>query len=250
MLSRGLLSPSLLHGVVRLLPKVPGVPTASQLRSIILLNKYNKFLTKMIVVRLLPLLPTVPRAQLCSVRGCSFQPDRLQNLFATVSYLLSLDFFHACDRMSVNCEYRILETWALVLSSEAGWQCSTGEPRLLSSSTSHQLGHPLLYPPGGPMAGGSRLALHLAYWLGISLQGRLPVTLSSGLMAVGDPPVQYAHLLSLPQEVFSLDCVDTRRLPEVKSVAIYKELPSASPLPLLWWNVSGLTWLGRASGQG
>ena len=98
------------------------------------------------------------------------------------------------------------------------------------------------------LAAVGRLAFHLAYWLGISLQGLLPVMPSAGLMVVGYPPVQYAHLLSLLHEVFSVDCVDTRRLPEVKSVATYRELPS--PLPLLWWNVSGLTWLGRASGPG
>jgi hypothetical protein len=38
MLNRGLLSPSLRIGVVRLLHKVPGVPMASQLRPITLLN--------------------------------------------------------------------------------------------------------------------------------------------------------------------------------------------------------------------
>ncbi len=68
MLNGGLLSPSLRHGVVRLLPKVPGVPMALQLRLITLLNTDYKLLTKMMVACLLPLLPSVLKAtQLCSV---------------------------------------------------------------------------------------------------------------------------------------------------------------------------------------
>jgi hypothetical protein len=59
MLNRGLLAPSLRLGVVRLLPKVPGVPMASQLGPIILLNTDYKLLTKMFVARLLPLLPSI-----------------------------------------------------------------------------------------------------------------------------------------------------------------------------------------------
>jgi hypothetical protein len=67
-LARGLLPASLRHGVVRLLPKVPGVPTASQLRPITLLGTGYKLLTKMFVSRLIPLLPSVLKAsQLCSV---------------------------------------------------------------------------------------------------------------------------------------------------------------------------------------
>jgi hypothetical protein len=72
MLNGSLLAPSLRLGVVRLLPKVPGVPMASQLRPITLLNTDYKLLTKMIVARLLPLLPSVLQAtQLCSIRGRS-----------------------------------------------------------------------------------------------------------------------------------------------------------------------------------
>jgi hypothetical protein len=61
-LNLGLLSPSLRLGVVRLLPMVPGVPTASQLRPITLFNTVYKLLTKMFVARLLPLLPSVLQA--------------------------------------------------------------------------------------------------------------------------------------------------------------------------------------------
>ncbi len=69
MLNGGLLSPSLWHGVVRLLPKVPGVTMSSQLRPITHLDTDYKLLTKMMVARLLTLLPSVLKAtQLCSVR--------------------------------------------------------------------------------------------------------------------------------------------------------------------------------------
>jgi hypothetical protein len=77
------------------------------------------------------------------------------------------------------------------------------------------------------LASGGRPALHLAYWLGISLQGLLPVVAFAGLMVEGDPPVQYAGLLNLLPEVFSLDCVDTGRLQEVKSAAIYSSWSGA-----------------------
>jgi hypothetical protein len=41
----------------------------------------------------------------------------------------------------------------------------------------------------------------LAYWLGISLLGPFPVLTSAGLRLEGDPPTQYAELLSLLREV-------------------------------------------------
>jgi hypothetical protein len=47
---------------------------------------------------------------------------------------------------------------------------------------------------------------------------------SAGLRVDVDPPVQYAGLLTLLREVFSLVCVVTERLQEAKSAAIYKEL--------------------------
>jgi hypothetical protein len=59
MLRDGLLTPSFCRGVVRLLPKVAGTPTAAQLRPITLLNTDYKLLTKMFVARLLPILPDV-----------------------------------------------------------------------------------------------------------------------------------------------------------------------------------------------
>jgi hypothetical protein len=69
--------------------------------------------------------------------------------------------------------------------------------------------------------------------MGISLQGLLPVVASAGLMWEGDPPVQDAGLLTLLREVFFLDYVDTGRLQEVKSAAIYKEFTLTPPTPLV-----------------
>ncbi len=76
-------------------------------------------------------------------------------------------------------------------------------------------------------------ALHLAFWLGISLQDLLPVLASIGLKVEGDPPAQYADLLSLLREVFTLSCVDTANLQLATSAAINKELTCTFPTPLV-----------------
>ena len=129
MLNNGLLSPSLRHGYVRLLPKVPGVPMASQLRPITLLNTDYKLLTKMMVARLLPLLPSVLKAtQLCSVQGHSIYDGPASILSAAdflqrhqrPGYLLSLDFFHAYDRMSMDWVDSVLEAMGFGLVFR-GW---------------------------------------------------------------------------------------------------------------------------------
>jgi hypothetical protein len=57
MLTADLLPPSFCRGVVRLIPKVPGTPTAAQFCPITLLGTDYKLLTKMFVGRLLPVLP-------------------------------------------------------------------------------------------------------------------------------------------------------------------------------------------------
>jgi len=110
MLEGGLLAASMRRGVVRLLPKVPGTPTAAQLRPITLLCTDYKLLTKMMVGRLLPLLPEVVVSnQLCSVRGRSVFEGPAAVLSASAflqhhhrpGFLLSLDFFHAYDRVSM-----------------------------------------------------------------------------------------------------------------------------------------------------
>ncbi len=118
MLEAGLLQPSLRKGVVRLLPKVGGTPTASQLRPITLLVVDYKLLTKIFVNRLLPVLPQVLRAtQLCSVRGRSIFSGAASILsaiehlhrFNQPGFLLSLDFFHAYDRVCLEWVDRVLE---------------------------------------------------------------------------------------------------------------------------------------------
>jgi hypothetical protein len=70
MLERGQLSPYLCQGVIFLLPNVKGMPTALQLRPIMLLNTDYKHLTKVFVKRLLTVLPSVLcRGPLCSIKG-------------------------------------------------------------------------------------------------------------------------------------------------------------------------------------
>jgi hypothetical protein len=121
MLSSGLLSVSLRRGVVRLLPKVPTVPSVVQLRPITLLSVLSveyKILTKMLVARLLHVLPSVLRAtQLCSVRGRSIFDGAAAILLAAEylhrrgvpGFLLSLDFYHGYDRVSLPWLDRVLE---------------------------------------------------------------------------------------------------------------------------------------------
>jgi hypothetical protein len=50
-------------------------------------------------------------------------------------------------------------------------------------------------------------------------------------MLPGQPPAQYASLLDLLREVFSLDCITTANLQEAKSAKIYKELTATLPTP-------------------
>ena len=117
MLEQGRLTPSLRQGVVRLIPKVAGVPTAAQFRPITLLACDYKLLTKMFVNRLLVVLPTIlVTGQLCSVRGRSIHDGILQ-LSSVVEalrrrrrpgFLLNLDLFHAYDRVCLSYVDRVL----------------------------------------------------------------------------------------------------------------------------------------------
>ncbi len=110
MLAEGLLPASFCQGLVRLIPKVRGVPTASQLRLITLPGTDYKLLTKILVAWLLPLLPSVLRsAQLYSIRGRSLFDVNI-SVLSSVEFLhrhhrpgvlLSLDFFHPYDRVSL-----------------------------------------------------------------------------------------------------------------------------------------------------
>ena len=129
MLAEGILTASLRQGVVRLLPKVAGVPMASQLRPITLLGTDYKLLTKILVARLIPVLPSVLRStQLCSVRGRSIFDGPASILSSAEylhrhqkpGYLMSLDFFHAYDRVSLPWVDKVWRPWALEPFSEAG----------------------------------------------------------------------------------------------------------------------------------
>jgi hypothetical protein len=118
MLANSLLSPSLYRSVIRLLPKIPAIPLASQLCSITLLSVGYKILTKILVDCLLNVLSIVLHAtQLCSVRGRSIfdRAARVWSGAATVfsvaehlhrrgvlGFLLSPDFFHAYNRVSIH----------------------------------------------------------------------------------------------------------------------------------------------------
>jgi hypothetical protein len=102
MLNSALLPLSLCCGVVCLLPKVAGTPTAAQFRPMTLLGADYKLLTKMFVNRLLLVLPNILTiGQLCSVQGKSIF-DGAAALLSVVEYLhqrrapgfmISLDFF-------------------------------------------------------------------------------------------------------------------------------------------------------------
>jgi hypothetical protein len=82
------------------------------------------------------------------------------------------------------------------------------------------------------LAAGGRPALHLAYWIGLSLHGVLPGMASAGLRVDGDPPVQYASLLTLLREVFSL----------VGGHLQYKEFTLKLPTPLVERSRQDLAW--------
>ncbi len=110
MLEQELLMESLRRGVFRLLPKVAGVPRADQLRLITLLSVDYKLLTKMLVARLVGVLPTIiTSSQLCCVKGRSIFDGAVAALSAAdylaskqlPGFLVSLDLFHAYDRVSL-----------------------------------------------------------------------------------------------------------------------------------------------------
>jgi exonuclease III len=110
MLEQELLTESLRRGVVRLIPKVAGVPRADQLRPITLLSVDYKLLTKMLTARLVGVLPTIiTSSQLCSVKGRYIFDGAAAALSAAdylaakklPGFLVSLDLFHAYDRVSL-----------------------------------------------------------------------------------------------------------------------------------------------------
>jgi hypothetical protein len=91
---------------------------ASQLRPITLLNCDYKLLTKMLVARFLRVLPDIlVTTQLCSVKGRSIFDGAAAILSAAEAlwrkrmpgFLVSLDFFHAYDRVSMAWVDKVLE---------------------------------------------------------------------------------------------------------------------------------------------
>lgn len=118
MLEQGELTSSLRAGAVRLLPKVPGIPTTSQLRPITLLTCDYKLLSKIFVARLIPILPTVfCSSQLCSVPGRTIQ-DGITSMLSMVEashqekrpgFIFNLDFYHAYDRVCLPFVDKVLE---------------------------------------------------------------------------------------------------------------------------------------------
>jgi hypothetical protein len=120
MLAAAMLPPSFRKGVVRLLPKVAGTPTAAQFHPIKLLGCDYKLLTKMFVGRLLPVLPDImSTGQLCSVKGRSIF-DGAAAILSAVEYLhhrqapgyvINLDFFHAYDWVDLRWVDKVLEAF-------------------------------------------------------------------------------------------------------------------------------------------
>ena len=161
MLERGALTASLQRGVVRLLPKVPGAPTASQLRPITLLSCDYKLLTKVFVRRLLPILPTILTThQLCSVPGRSIF-DGCVALLSVVEachrgrrpgFIFNLDFFHAFDRVCLFYLDCVLEAIGLRCHLQSGGGHATFRSHRHFSAANIVQGDPcgVLGPPGRP----------------------------------------------------------------------------------------------------
>ncbi len=111
------MAPSLCRGAVRLIPNVKGVPLASKLRPITLLNTDYKLLSKVLVGRLMQVLTSILRkGQLCSVKGRNIMQGAIF-LWSTAEFmrqtnrrgfLLNLDFYHAYDRVCLPYVDRVL----------------------------------------------------------------------------------------------------------------------------------------------
>ncbi len=125
MLASGLMAPSMRQGVVRLLPKVPGVPMASQIRPITLLGTDYKLLKKMFLACLLPLLPSFLHAnQLFSVQGRSIHDgpasaDSYTSISCQVTYL-AWTFFMPMTELAYPGYPESWSPWGLGPPSEAG----------------------------------------------------------------------------------------------------------------------------------
>jgi hypothetical protein len=159
MLEESQLAPSLRQGVVILLPKVKGVPKASQLKPITLLNTDYKLLTKVYVARLLQVLPKVlAKGQLCSVRGRNIMQGAISlwsmaefvHQIKRKGFLMNLDFYHAYDRVCLPYVDRVLEAMdfgfiyrGMVATLHKGAHCSGGSPGPCPSLSPFGRGTPL-----------------------------------------------------------------------------------------------------------
>ena len=98
-------------GATRLISKVAGIPSVDELRPITLLNCDYKILAKLLVKRMKPILPTIIRSgQLCTV-GKKNILFGVSNILSSIlftnqnnlgSFLISLDFFKAYDRVLIS----------------------------------------------------------------------------------------------------------------------------------------------------
>jgi hypothetical protein len=100
---------------------------------------------------------------------------------------------------------------------------------LLVKQTLHQL------------AAGGRTALHLAYWMGAALQGRLPLP-TGAVILTGQPPQQFTDLQTLLLEAVTLPSVDPAFLENTKSSRLYKDWLTDLPLPRIQLKLPLLPW--------
>lgn len=113
----GLLPESMRKGVTRLLSKVPGTPSVSQLRPITLLSTDYKILTKMLTGRLSRVLPDL----LQSGQLCGTKPKNIlfgaSNILSSIdyvnvnhldAYIISFDIFKAYDKTTIEFVTRVM----------------------------------------------------------------------------------------------------------------------------------------------
>jgi hypothetical protein len=100
---------------------------------------------------------------------------------------------------------------------------------LLVKQTLHQL------------AAGGRTALHLTYWMGTALQGRLPLP-TGAVLLTGQPPQQFTDLQALLLEAVTLPSVNPAFLEATKSSRLYKDWLTDLPLPRIQLKLPLLPW--------
>ena len=125
------------HGATRLISKVDGIPLASELRPVTLLNHDYKLLTKILAKRLTGILGTICKSvQSCSVPGANICTSA-SNIISTIeavarstsaAAIVSLDFFKAYDRVCLKYLKQVMKAmkipdifidWILLLHRDA-----------------------------------------------------------------------------------------------------------------------------------